>query len=89
MEYLYHRGLSTILWECGGTLGAEAIAAGVIQKIWAFIAPKIIGGTGNYSPVGDLGLLSMTQALLLERVTIEAIDRDFLLQGYLPKPPFP
>lgn len=88
MEYLYRRGFSTVLWECGGSLGAEAIAAGVIQKIWAFIAPKIIGGTGNYSPVGDLGLLSMTQALLLERVTIEAIDRDFLLQGYLPKIPF-
>jgi len=89
MEYLYHRGLSAVLWECGGNLGAEAIAAGVIQKIWAFIAPKIIGGTGNYSPVGDLGLLSMTQALTLERVTLEAIDRDFLLQGYLPTPFLP
>ncbi len=83
MEYLYQRGLSTVLWECGGNLGAEAIAAGVIQKIWAFIAPKIVGGSGNYSPVGEMGLVAMTQALPVERVTMEVIDRDILLQGYL------
>lgn len=83
MQYLYQRGLSTVLWECGGTLGAAAIAAGVIQKIWAFIAPKIVGGSGNYSPVGEMGLIAMTQALPVEKVTMEVIDRDILLQGYL------
>jgi len=83
MQYLYQRGLSTVLWECGGTLGAEAIASGVVQKVWAFIAPKIIGGSGTYSPVGEMGLTSMTQAIPLERVTMEAIDEDILLQGYL------
>lgn len=83
MQYLYQRGLSTVLWECGGNLGAEAIAAGVIQKIWAFIAPKIVGGSGNYSPVGEMGLIEMTQALPVEKVTMEVIDRDILLQGYL------
>lgn len=83
MQHLYDRGFSSVLWECGGTLGAEAIAAGVIQKIWAFIAPKIIGGSGNYSPVGEMGFMTMTQALPVEGVTIEAIEQDILLQGYL------
>ena len=83
MTYLYERGCSAVLWECGGNLGAEAIATGVIQKIWAFIAPKIVGGSGNYSPVGEMGLVAMTQALPVERVTMEVIDRDILLQGYL------
>ena len=83
MKYLYQRGLSTVLWECGGTLGAEAIASGVIQKIWAFIAPKIVGGSGKYSPVGEMGLITMHQALPVERVTMEVIDQDILLQGYL------
>ena len=44
-QHLYHQGKSKILWECGGTLAAKAIADGTIQKIMAFIAPKIIGGT--------------------------------------------
>ena len=31
-----------VLWECGGTLAAPAIAAGVIHKALAFIAPKLV-----------------------------------------------
>jgi len=88
MVNLYGRGCSSVLWECGGNLGAQAIAQGVIQKVWAFVAPKIIGG-GGYAPVGDLGLKFMTEALPLERVTMEAIDQDFLFQGYLKSPTLP
>ena len=83
MRYFYDRGLSSVLWECGGTLAARAIAEGCVQKIMAFIAPKIIGGVGAPSPVGDLGLVAMTQALTLERVKCTAIDSDFLIEGYL------
>jgi diaminohydroxyphosphoribosylaminopyrimidine deaminase/5-amino-6-(5-phosphoribosylamino)uracil reductase len=83
MEALYDRGLSSVLWECGGTLAASAIAQGTVQKIMAFIAPKIIGGRVAPSPVGDLGLEKMTEALQLERVTVGAIESDFLIEGYL------
>lgn len=49
----------------------------------AFIAPKIIGGRIAPSPVGDLGLQQMTEALQLEKVTVSAIASDFLIEGYL------
>jgi diaminohydroxyphosphoribosylaminopyrimidine deaminase/5-amino-6-(5-phosphoribosylamino)uracil reductase len=55
MAYLYDRGFLSVLWECGGTLAARAIAEGSVQKILAFIAPKIIGGSTAPTPVGDLG----------------------------------
>ena len=83
MTQLYDRGLSSVLWECGGTLAARAIADGCVQKILAFIAPKIIGGIGAPSPVGDLGLVAMTQALTLERVKWSEIEGDYLVEGYL------
>lgn len=81
--HLYNRGCLSVLWECGGRLAARAIADGCIQKVMAFIAPKIIGGEHAPSPVGDLGLTQMTDALQLERVRWEAIGADFLLEGYL------
>ena len=84
MKQLYDRGLAKILWECGGTLAAQALADGVIQKIMAFIAPKIIGGQTAPSPVGDLNLTKMTDALPLERIKLQAIDSDILVEGYLP-----
>lgn len=83
MKALYDRGLNTVLWECGGTLAAKAIADRCIQKVWAFIAPKIIGGENAPSPVGDLGLEKMTQAIELQQTRWSVIGTDFLLEGYL------
>ncbi len=91
MADLFAQGHSQILWECGGTLAAAAIADQSIQKIYAFIAPKIIGGTHAPSPIGDLGLLTMTKAIELERVRLQSITdeatnnptSDILVEGYL------
>jgi len=44
--YCYDRGFLQCLWECGGTLAAPAIAAGVIHKTLAFIAPKLVSHVG-------------------------------------------
>jgi diaminohydroxyphosphoribosylaminopyrimidine deaminase / 5-amino-6-(5-phosphoribosylamino)uracil reductase len=83
MDYLYQCGCSTVLWECGGTLSGTAIAQGCVQKILAVIAPKIIGGQGAPSPVGDLGLTQMTDALRLDRLAVECVGQDYLISGYL------
>lgn len=84
MKYLYERGLSSVLWECGGILAASAVASGAVQKVMAFIAPKIIGGQNALSPLNDLGLENMNEALELERVKLHSVASDFLIEGYLP-----
>ncbi len=84
MVYLYERGFLSVLWECGGTLAASAIAGAAVQKILAFIAPKIIGGNNAPTPVGDLGLATMTEAIALERVSWQIVGSDCLVEGYLP-----
>lgn len=85
MKYLYDREFLSVLWECGGTLAAHAIAEGCVQKILAFIAPKIIGGQGAPTPVGELGFSSMMDALTLQKVTMRKIGDDCLIEGYLPQ----
>lgn len=83
MQHLYERGFLQVLWECGGTLAAQAIAAGTVQKVMAFIAPKIIGGKNAPTPVGDLGLSLMDQALQLENIRFQHLGEDFLIEGDL------
>lgn len=83
VDYLYDRGYLSILWECGGGLSAAAISSGVIHKVHAFVAPKIIGGKNAPSPVGELGMVEMTQALELIDVSYEQIGPDVLISGYL------
>jgi diaminohydroxyphosphoribosylaminopyrimidine deaminase / 5-amino-6-(5-phosphoribosylamino)uracil reductase len=90
MAQLYDRGCLTVLWECGGTLAAAAIGAGAVQKVWAYIAPKIIGGgSGQFSPIGALGFSQMTEALSLTDLNIQPIGPDFRLEGYLAIPSTP
>ena len=84
LEALHEQGVRSVLWECGGQLSASAIAQQCVQKVCAFIAPKIIGGTCAPTPIGDLGLVSMTEARHLNNVTLAQISSDILIQGYLP-----
>ena len=83
MDILYDRGSLSVLWECGGTLAARAIADGTVQKVIAFIAPKIVGGKLAPSPVSDLGLETMPEALNLERVRWSTVGQDIAIEGYL------
>ncbi|MEO0985638.1 MAG: bifunctional diaminohydroxyphosphoribosylaminopyrimidine deaminase/5-amino-6-(5-phosphoribosylamino)uracil reductase RibD [Cyanobacteria bacterium J06639_14] len=86
LAQLQQRGLRSVLWECGGQLSASAIAQHCIQKVCAFIAPKIIGGNTAQTPIGELGFVKMTEALCMSAVTVNAIGSDSLIQGYLPMP---
>lgn len=83
VAYLYQQGLSTVLWECGGTLAASAIAEGTVQKIVAFIAPKLIGGTAAPTPIGDMGLTHMGKAFKLDSITWTQVGDDLKIEGYL------
>jgi diaminohydroxyphosphoribosylaminopyrimidine deaminase/5-amino-6-(5-phosphoribosylamino)uracil reductase len=83
LRILYDRSALSVLWECGGTLAAAALQAGTVQKIWAFIAPKIIGGTTAPTPMGDLGLSRMSDAIPIEDISVRRIDSDLLVEGYI------
>jgi diaminohydroxyphosphoribosylaminopyrimidine deaminase/5-amino-6-(5-phosphoribosylamino)uracil reductase len=80
---LQARGVRSVLWECGGQLTAEAIRQHCVQKLYAFIAPKVIGGKTAPGPIADLGLTFMTEALSLSHLTVQQLDPDILIEGYL------
>lgn len=82
-------GFLSVLWECGGVLSAPAIAGGVIHKVMAFVAPKVIGGERAPSPVGELGMVKMTDALNLADVCFQQVGGDMLITGYLHPIPLP
>ncbi len=83
MAELGKRGCNQVLWECGGNLAASAIADGVIQKVYAFIAPKIIGG--GLEAIAHFGNSQMTSALALTNTQVKTIGEDWLITGYLPQ----
>lgn len=45
----------------------------MLLQVHAFVAPKIIGGKNAPSPVGELGMVEMSQALELIDVNYEQV----------------
>lgn len=84
-QFLYENDALNILWECGGRLASQAIAEGVVQKVHAFIAPKIVGGgTNARSPVDAPALaLDMVDARTLSNCEVRSFGGDILVTGYL------
>lgn len=79
VDYCYERGFMQCLWECGGELAAPAISQNIINKVVAFVAPKIIGGVGAPTPCGDLGFVEMTQAVPIENSSFSQVRQCLLM----------
>ncbi len=89
LEALGARGITSVLAECGGQLSASLIAAGAVDKVTAFVAPKIAGGVTAPTPVEGVGIERMDEALQLRDPTWTVLGRDILLTGYLTPPALP
>ena len=82
LRELGRREITSILLEGGGTLNFSMIRAGLVDKIYAFIAPKILGGRNALTPVEGAGFEKIADAAELENLTAEKIGADILLSGY-------
>lgn len=83
MDELYRLDIDSVLLEGGGSLNAAALNSGIVDKIMAFIAPKIIGGEEAKTPVEGRGTVRMKDAIKLEDVNVRRFDEDILVEGYL------
>ena len=80
MDKLGQKGIDSLLLEGGSCLNAAFLQAGCVDEVYAFIAPKIIGGTQSKSPIGGQGIELMKDALTFDKVEIEQIENDILIK---------
>ncbi len=80
---LGQRGVVSLLIEGGGRVVHSALAAGVVNKVYLFFAPKLLGGNDGVPMCRGRGPELMNDALGLSRVEVERFDNDILIKGYL------
>lgn len=80
---LAERQCLSTFWESGGTLSWVAVHEKAIQKLFSFIAPSLVGGASAPTPLAGEGIAKMEKALQLTKVSIQAVDKDWLFCGYL------
>ena len=83
MQKLAAQEITSILVEGGGQIHFSMLKAGLVDKIYAFIAPKIIGGKNSLTSVEGIGFEKLSEAITLRNFTSERIGEDFLLSGYV------
>ncbi|MBX2836985.1 MAG: bifunctional diaminohydroxyphosphoribosylaminopyrimidine deaminase/5-amino-6-(5-phosphoribosylamino)uracil reductase RibD [Gammaproteobacteria bacterium] len=74
-------GIQSLMVEGGQTLLGEFRDAGLIQEIWAFLAPVIIGGEQAPGCFGSLGSDQLEDALTLSTLSAESIGNDVLIRA--------
>ena len=74
-------GISSVFVEGGSSLLGALFDSSLINKVTVFIAPKIIGGLESLSPVGGIGIEKITDAIKLDTLQFEKIDRDIMITG--------
>ena len=81
MIKLGQMGIDSLLLEGGSCLNAAFLEADCVDEVYAFIAPKIIGGEHSKSPIGGKGIELMRDAITFDKVEIEQIENDILIKG--------
>jgi diaminohydroxyphosphoribosylaminopyrimidine deaminase/5-amino-6-(5-phosphoribosylamino)uracil reductase len=79
VEDLHGRDLLSLMVEGGGGLAASLIDQNLVDRVYAFVAPKIAGGETAVTPVEGDGVESMADARQLEPVGIDRFDGDVML----------
>ena len=80
LELLGLSGIDSILLEGGGSLNYTFLSEGLADELYAFIAPKIVGGMNAKTPVEGAGMEKMADAINLELENVLNIGHDVLLK---------
>ena len=81
MNELASREITSIFVEGGGTLNFSLLENHLVDKFFAFIAPKIIGGREALTSVEGDGFSDLNKAINLKNITTEMIGEDILISG--------
>ena len=83
MSELGKRNVASILIEGGGEIIAGALSSGIVDKLFFFIAPKLIGGRCAITPVEGKGIARISDAIKVRQMRVRRIGEDILIEGYV------
>lgn len=79
------RGVTSVLTECGATLNGALLTAGCVDRVYAFFAPKLVGGQSAPTGIGGVGFTRLADAARLSDVAVRMFDGDVLVSGRVEK----
>jgi len=85
-RYLGEMEITSLMIEGGAKVNWAALAAGVVDKVFLFYAPRLLAGTESVSFAAGPGFARLSDAPHVKAVRLRRFDEDFALEGYLKDP---
>ena len=86
MAELGKREITSLIIEGGALVNWAALAAGIVDKIFFYYAPKILAGTGSIPFALGAGYRRISEAASVHSLTLHRFGEDFAVEGYLRDP---
>jgi diaminohydroxyphosphoribosylaminopyrimidine deaminase / 5-amino-6-(5-phosphoribosylamino)uracil reductase len=86
MARLGEREITSLIIEGGAMVNWAALAAGIVDKIFFYYAPKILAGTGSIPFALGAGYRRISEAAYVKALTLHRFGEDFAVEGYLRDP---
>ena len=82
LKILYSLGIMSVFIEGGSQTLGQFFIKKEVDKVFFFIAPKVIGGRTALSSIGAEGFSTLKAAPSLENFKVKRINKDILAWGY-------
>jgi diaminohydroxyphosphoribosylaminopyrimidine deaminase/5-amino-6-(5-phosphoribosylamino)uracil reductase len=84
VEWLARHEYQSLMIEAGSKLNWAALDAGIVDKIYFYYAPKILGGLQSLPVAGGAGRKRRADAILLRDLTVYSIaPNEFAVEAYV------
>ncbi len=86
VDYLAGQHYLSLMIEAGSKVNWAALEEEIVDKIFFYYAPKILGGLQSLPVAGGIGKRSRAEAIVFERVQLHRIPPDeFAVEAYVVK----
>jgi diaminohydroxyphosphoribosylaminopyrimidine deaminase/5-amino-6-(5-phosphoribosylamino)uracil reductase len=82
MGMLGAEGMASILVEGGSRVCGSALRAGIVDKLYFFYAPKLLGGDDGVPICRGPGQARMQDSLNVNHITVHRFGEDVMIEGY-------
>jgi diaminohydroxyphosphoribosylaminopyrimidine deaminase/5-amino-6-(5-phosphoribosylamino)uracil reductase len=75
--------ITSLLIEGGGQVLGSAFAAGIVDKVLFFYAPKILGADDGVPVARGIGPAAMGDSIPVKGLSVRRFGDDVLIEGYI------
>jgi diaminohydroxyphosphoribosylaminopyrimidine deaminase / 5-amino-6-(5-phosphoribosylamino)uracil reductase len=85
-KFLGSLRITSLLIEGGAMVNWAALVSGIVDKVFLYYAPRILGGIGAVPFAAGAGFVRIIDAPHVKSIQVHPLGEDFAVEGYLRDP---